>query len=257
MRQAWPTGMADRDTVGRDTYEIDLGDLAVAYRLRPMSSGARDRALLSAEGCTGWLLDVGGGAGSHAAVWAADGGQAIVADLSPVMLAHAGHQAGVRLVQAEAQRLPLRGATCGLAYFHLSIHYGSWRRSIDEAFRVVAPGGRIEVWTIAPEAMSRSSLGRWFPKVIEIDRTRFPEPGDIARRCESRGASVAVSTVIEPITRRVGDWKEAVRGRFVSTLQLLDGNEIDEGLAAFSREFPDEESEYRYQMELTRISTVV
>jgi len=240
---------------------VDLDHLADAYRLRPMSAHARGRSIVSAQGCTGWLLDVGGGSGSHAATWMdamrADDIHPVVVDPSPAMLGNAIGDPGLALVRAEAQRLPLRDSTCGLAYFHLSIHYGDWPTAIDEAFRVVAPGGRIEVWTIAPAAIERSSLGRWFPRVIEIDTARFPDPADIARHCESRGGAVSVSSVNEPIARRAGDWREAVRGRFVSTLQFLDDEQIEVGLAKFTEEFPDEESEYPYHLELTRISTVV
>jgi hypothetical protein len=237
--------------------EIDLDRLADAYRLRPMSVHARDRAVTSARGCSGWLLDIGGGAGQHAAAWRAGGIHPVVVDPSTAMLERASEHIGVSLIRAESERLPFRDGECGLAYFHLSIHYGDWKQAIDEAFRVVGSGGRIEVWTIAPSAIERSSLGRWFPRVIEIDTARFPDPGDIAYHCASLGGTVGTEVSAEPISRRVADWRDAVRGRFVSTLQLLDDDEIEEGLADFASEFPDEESEYPYHLELTRISTVV
>jgi len=242
------------------TY-IDLDRLADAYRLRPMSAHAHNRALAAAQGCGGWLLDIGGGAGLHGATWKQELTEhevrPVIIDPSPAMLAQAGRITGLGLVMAEAQRLPMSDNTCGLAYFHMSIHYGEWPKAVDEALRVVAPGGRVEVWTIAPAAIERSSLGRWFPRVVEIDTARFPEPVDIAGHCVSRGGTVSVSSVTEPIVRRAGDWTEAVRGRFVSTLQLLGDEEIEAGLAEFAAEFPDEDAEYAYSMELTRISTVV
>ncbi len=190
-------------------------------------------------------------------MWSEDGQHPVVVDLSSRMLGRTVDRARLGLVRAESQRLPFQNDSCGLAYFHLSIHYGSWEMAIDEAFRVVVPGGRVVVWTIAPAAMEHSSLGRWFPKVVEIDSARFPDPGAIASRCVSLGGSTEVSITNEPISRRAGDWREAVRGRFVSTLQLLDDREIDEGLARFTSEFPDDDSEYHYELELTRISTVV
>ncbi len=238
-------------------FEIDLDRLAEAYRLRPMSRHARERAVLSARGCTGWMLDIGGGGGDHAATWCEHGQQPIVVDPSSGMLRRAGNRAGLGIVKAESRRLPFQEDSCSLAYFHLSIHYGNWRDAIDEAFRVVAPRGRIEVWTINPAAIEHSSLGRWFPKVVEIDTARFPDPADIVDHCTSRSGSVGMSVTTEPRARRVGDWCEAVRSRFVSTLQLLDDEEIDDGLARFAVEYPDVDAEYSYELELTRVSIVV
>lgn len=237
--------------------DIDLERLADSYHLRPMSSDAHARATAAADGCSGWLLDIGGGTGSHAATWRGWGRLPVVVDSSPAMLEQARQNEGLTVVQARSQRLPLENDVAALAYFHLSIHYGDWKAALDEAFRVVAPGGRIEVWTIAPDAIERSSLGRWFPRVIEIDTERFPDPRQIAERCRANGSSAEMSRTGESIVRSAREWERAVRGRFVSTLQLLDDTEIDEGLARFAAECPNPESLYRYELELTRVGTVV
>lgn len=237
--------------------DIDLDRLADAYRLRPMSHQARQRAVMSARGCRGWLLDIGGGPGRHAATWNEPSQHPVVVDPSSGMLGSAAQHAGLELVRAESRRLPFRSHSCALAYFHLSIHYGDWSAAIDEALRVVEHGGRIEVWTIPPDAMERSSLGRWFPRVVEIDTARFPDPVDIAEYGVSQGGSARISEMSEPIVRTVGDWQNAVRGRFVSTLQLLDDDEIDAGLDRFRSEFPDDDGRYCYELELARISIVV
>lgn len=237
--------------------DIDLDQLADAYRLRPMSDAARLRAMASAEGCRGWLLDIGGGRGHHAAVWSADGRTAIVVDPSPGMAARARLRAGLYVVRAHSQSLPFRDRTAGLCYFHLSIHYGDWERSVGEALRVTRSGGRIEIFTMGRDAIERSSLARWFPRVAEIDTERFPDPDEVAERCASGGGSVAVSHETESIERSSGAWVDAVEGRFVSTLQLLDEQEIADGVSRFAAEYPDRDTPYRYELMLTRISTVV
>jgi SAM-dependent methyltransferase len=237
--------------------EIDLDHLADAYRLRPMSDAARERAVVSARGCSGVLLDVGGGNGGHAAAWRGSDRFPIVVDPSSAMLEGARRDRGINVVRARSQNLPLNDDLASLAYFHLSIHYGDWVAALDEAFRVVAPGGRIEIWTMSHEAIRRSSLGRWFPRIVEIDSARFPDPELLAVRCSTSGSAVAVTAVSEPIVRRAGEWAEAVRGRFVSTLQLLTDSEIDEGLNRFLVEHPDADEPYSYELRLTRISTVV
>lgn len=237
--------------------EIDLDHLADAYRLRPMSDAARERAVTSAKHCSGVLLDVGGGHGSHAAEWRGDGRHPIVIDPSFPMLEGAARRYGVGVVQARSQRMPLKDDVASLAYFHLSIHYGDWEAALDEAFRVVAPGGRVEIWTMSHEAIQRSSLGRWFPSVVEIDTERFPDPELLVERCLASGTSTAATEVDEPIVRRATEWADAVRGRFVSTLQLLDDAEIASGLARFAVAYPNPDDLYRYELRLTRITTVV
>ena len=237
--------------------DIDLDHLGAAYSLRPMSEAARSRAILSAEDRLGVLLDIGGGTGGHAASWRGPMRFPVVIDPSLVMLAGASQQQGVAVVQARSQHVPFADDVAGLAYFHLSIHYDDWRAAIEEANRVVVPGGRIEIWTMAHDAIERSSLGRWFPRIIGIDIERFPDPEAIAEFCRSRGSCVEVTTSSEPIVRKSEDWAKAVRGRFVSTLQLLDDDEIDEGLARFRAEYPNPDSLYRYALRLTRISIIV
>jgi ubiquinone/menaquinone biosynthesis C-methylase UbiE len=237
--------------------EIDLDHLAHAYRLRPMSDEARSRALTSSIGCSGYLLDIGGGTGDHAATWLGDDQFPVVIDPSSGMLEKARRHRTVAVAQARSQNLPVRDGAAALAYFHLSIHYGDWEMAIDEAFRVVGAGGRIEVWTMGPEAIARSSLGQWFPDVVGIDTERFPNPELIAQRCRDAGSSVELIETSEPIEQPVGEWTEAVRGRFVSTLQYLDDREIDDGLARFTAKHPDPDSLYKYELGLTRISTIV
>ena len=237
--------------------DIDFDELADAYRLRPMSNAARSRAEVSSNGCQGLLLDIGGGCGDHAAVWVGARRFPVVVDPAPAMLLQASHHDGVAVVGATAQALPFRDDVAALAYFHLSIHYGDWRRSIAEARRVTRPGGRIEIWTMDRRAIARSSLGRWFPRVVEIDQERFPDPADLAGRLASHGRHVEISATREPIDRSAGDWADAVRARFVSTLQLLDDVEIAEGLARFAAVYPQPGSRYRYDLELTRISATV
>lgn len=236
--------------------DIDLNRLAAGYRLRPMSNAAKDRARASAMGCSGWLLDIGGGTGDHAAMWRGDGRQPVVVDPSSSMVAKSALHRAVDVVRARAQHLPFQDRTVGLAYFHLSIHYGDWRIALEEALRVTRPGGRIEIWTIDPRVIEHSSLARWFPGVIEIDSARFPDPDRLAELCSTGGRNVSVARTSESINRTAGEWIDAVRGGFVSTLQLIDDDEITEGLSRFAEAYPDRDAPYRYELALTRISTV-
>ncbi len=196
---------------------------------------------------------MGGGRGDHAAVWARRGLFAVVLDPAAGMLQAAARRAGVRAVGGSAQALPFRSGSFHLVYFHLSIHYGDWRLALEEAVRVLVPGGRVEVWTLGPEHHARSHLARWFPSVAEIDRRRFPGPGALASHLETLGCRVGVASRPEAVWRRAGDWVAAVRAGFVSTLQLLAAEEIEAGLRRFRREHPRDDEVVTYELGYVRV----
>ena len=236
---------------------VDLGRLAGAYRYRAEDTAA-ERAAAAAEAAglgPGMLaIDVGGGAGGHAAVFAARGARVLVVDRSPDM-ARAARHAGLRVVVGDGAALPVAGATADLVYFHLSIHHGPSERWLAEAARVARPGGLVWVWTLAPEHHRSSFLARWFPSVAEIDEKRFPDPADLAvlmRRCGL--ASPEQSRHTERVTRTAGSWVSAVRAGFVSTLHLLDRAELEAGLSAFTAAHPEAEAPVSYDLAFCRVS---
>ncbi len=237
--------------------EVDLEALAVAYRFRPITSRASDRALSAASRVLDPLLDIGGGNGSHAAGWAANGRQAIVVDLSAEMTRRAGAHRHLDVVRADAHSLPFSDRSVGLAYFHMSIHYGDWRVTLDEAVRVVRGGGAIDIWTFSPHDIERSSLAKWFPTVAEVDVVRFPEPVDLAKHLSTIGTEVVVETSSEWYERTAKHWIESVRARFVSTLQFVPPAEIEDGLERFSRAYPNDDDVYRSEAKFTRVRCVV
>jgi len=232
---------------------IDFDDLARGYTHRPPTDAAIGRAEGAAVGQYGVLLDVGGGTGAHAALWRGEGRTPIVVDPSPAMCARAAAHRGVEVVCGRSQELPFRDACAGLAYFHLSIHYGSFIEAIDEARRVTRPGGRIEIWTFAPESMRSSALATWFPRIGELDAARFPSIEAVAERLTDCAVGAEVVPMPEHVERSAGSWEKAVRHRFVSTLQLLSESEIDEGLRRFRSSHPNPDDVYRYTIEFVRI----
>jgi len=232
---------------------IDLDDLARGYSHRPPTDAAIGRAKSAAIGQHGVLLDVGGGRGAHAALWRGEGRIPIVVDPSPAMCARAAAHRGVEVVCGRSQQLPFHDACAGLAYFHLSIHYGSFIEAIDEACRVTRPGGRVEIWTFEPDNMQASALATWFPRIGDLDASRFPSIEAVVERFTDRGGDVEVASMPEHVERSAGSWEKAVRHRFVSTLQLLTEAEIDEGLGRFRSSYPDPDDVYRYTIDFVRI----
>lgn len=237
--------------------EVDLDALARGYAYRPISAAATRRAARAAQVSLDPLLDIGGGTGAHAAVWAAAGRRAVVIDASREMAIRANTNPHLGVVLGDGQALPFVNDSFGLAYFHMSVHYGDWRRTLPEAVRCVRPGGRIEIWTFAPSEMGRTSLGRWFPTVVGVDRVRFPDPKLLAALLGESCRSVRVAAEVELIERTAHSWIEAVRGRFVSTLQLVPDDELESGIAAFRRAYPNDGDIYRYEARYTSVTCVV
>jgi SAM-dependent methyltransferase len=239
--------------------EVDLERLAAGYRHRPASRAALRRAAVEASaaglGPGTVALDVGGGRGEHAAVFAAAGAAAVVLDRSGTMAAAAGRRPGVAAVVGDARHMPFHEAVAALVYFHVSLHYGGWEAMLAEAARVARPGGSVVVWTFSAEHFDASFPARWFPSVPRIDRERFPAPQEVAGRLAGLGlADVTVTAEPEAVERRAGDWAAAAAAGFISTLQLLPPGELAGGLARFREAFPDPDERLRYVLDYRRIA---
>ena len=237
---------------------MDLTRLAAGYRHRLPTDASLRRAAGAVAGLEhgAVALDVGGGPGRHAAVWARAGVRAVVLDPSLDMLSAAATRAGVLTVAGVSQAMPFRPAAFDLVAFHLSIHYGSWRDALGETLRVLRPGGVCKIWTLGPRHHTSSMLARWFPIVAGIDASRFPEPADVMTYLESTCRNVEHEVEIEQVVRSAGQWERAVRARFVSTLQLVDDAEIERGLRDFRNAHPDAGQQVAYELRFDRIVAV-
>jgi ubiquinone/menaquinone biosynthesis C-methylase UbiE len=200
-------------------------------------------------------VDVGGGRGDHAAEFARTGARALVVDRSPEMVAAAVDHPGVTGIVGDGRRLPVVEAAADLVYFHVSLQYGGWEQMLDEAVRVLGPGGRVAVWTFAPGHFERSFLAMWFPSVAAIDAARFPAPDAVASRLIRAGCvDVDITAETEVIERTVRSWETAAAARFVSTLQMLPAGELEVGLARFRSEHPDSDAVLCYELSYRRVA---
>lgn len=217
-----------------------------------MSQAALGRAARTGEWAalsTGSVaVDVGGGRGDHAAVFAATGARAVVVDRSPAM-ARAACDRGMAAVVGDGRRLPLGDGVADLVYFHVSLHYGGWEGMLGEACRVTRPGGMVAAWTFAADHFRHSMLARWFPSIVPLDEARFPHPDLLQARMWALGLQeVHQVAETETVSRSVGDWETAVRAGFVSTLQLLPPGELESGLARLRAEHPDPAEALHYRL---------
>jgi SAM-dependent methyltransferase len=146
------------------------------------------------------------------------------------------------VVGGVGQALPFADDSFDMAYFHLSLHYGDWQEALTETVRIVRPGGKLWIWTFSRGYLETSFTSRWFPSVTGYDLARFPEVDEVAAHLTaSRVESIEIGTVTEQVERSVSSWEEAFRARFVSTLQLIDEDELETGIQRFLGEHPQPE----------------
>lgn len=188
------------------------------------------------------VLDVGCGTGkllaalverAHARAWGVDASEEMLG------VARAGLAAGVGLKLGRAEALPFRDGWFERVTMSLVVHLVDRSRAFAEAGRVLGDDGRIAIATFAPEHFDTYWLNPWFPSIAALDRARFPT-GDELRdelRCAGLGrVSVVSVTSVEEIDRETA--LERVRGRHISTFDLLSDREIAQGTRRAEAELP-------------------
>lgn len=147
---------------------------------------------------------------------------------------------GVNAKRASAETLPFKEGWFDRALLVLVIHVLDRPRVFAELHRVLAVDGRIAVATFDQAQFDDYYLNTYFPSLEGIDRARFPTREALTAEL----ADVGFSSRMIPLHQRTTisrDWVlERVRGRFISTLLLLDDEEYAEGLARAERELPEQ-----------------
>lgn len=189
------------------------------------------------------MLEVGCGTGRLAAALAERGARVWGVDPSTDMLAQARAAAGKRVgfKQGRAEALPFKDGWFERAVLRLVVHLVDRERALPELARVVAPGGRAAIATFVPEHFEHYWLTAVFPQIAEIDRARFPEPATLAAELGDAGFDpVRARTLTQRVRLSRDDALERIRGRYISTLRLLDEETVAAGLVRAERELPEE-----------------
>jgi SAM-dependent methyltransferase len=153
--------------------------------------------------------------------------------------ASAGSAVGLKLGRAEA--LPFKDGWFERAVLRLVVHLVDRSRALPELARVLAPAGRAAIATFVPEHFERYWLTAVFPEIAELDLARFPTPARLASELGEAGfESVRTRTLTQRIRLSREDALERIRGRYISTLRLLDDDTVAAGLARAERELPEE-----------------
>jgi len=189
------------------------------------------------------VLDVGCGTGSLAVVLAEQYACKVWGvDASPEMLevARAKVPEGVGLKLGRAEELPFKDGWFERVAATLAVHLWDRPRAFGEIARVLAPGGRFALASFNPAHFTGYYLNSYFPSILEIDTARFAPAEVLVAELVEAGFE---DTRTASLTQQFSIGREAalarIRGRHISTFQLIPDEEYEEGAARAERELPN------------------
>jgi ubiquinone/menaquinone biosynthesis C-methylase UbiE len=188
------------------------------------------------------VLDIGCGTGTLAA-WLTDRAAARVwgVDPSPEMLAVARGKVpdGVGLKEGRAEALPFKDGWFERVVMMLVFHHVDGAAALEEIHRVLGEDGRLVIGTFAPAQFDDYYLAPFFPSIPLIDRARFETPDQVVALLEAAGfADIETHGLEQHVSLSRETVLARVRGKHISTFQLVAEGEYTEGLARAERELP-------------------
>jgi ubiquinone/menaquinone biosynthesis C-methylase UbiE len=189
------------------------------------------------------VLDVGCGTGRLSVALAGRAGAKVWGvDASPEMLAVARAKAppGAAFKEARAESLPFKDGWFERVVLWLVVHLVDRGAAHVEARRVLAPGGRVAVVSFDPSHFDSYWLNEYMPSLEEIDRARFPTGEELVSELTSAGfVDVETVRIDQRATLTRADALLKLRAQHISTLQLVDRDEYERGVAEAERTLPD------------------
>lgn len=183
------------------------------------------------------VLDVGCGTGRVAAELQERGNRVWGIDPAPEMVAEA-KKRGVNAKVARAEQLPFKDGWFERAVLWLTVHLLDRPQSFAELRRVLAPEGLALIATFDPSHFDRFWLNEIFPSLERIDRDRFPTEEQLTQELVANGFEPRVVRLSQRAEIGREAALERIRGRYISTLELLSEAEYRAGLERAERELP-------------------
>jgi SAM-dependent methyltransferase len=181
------------------------------------------------------IVDVGSGTGVFAAAMARWFGVEVIGVepaagmRSVARREHAHHR--VAYVGGDAQRLPLRDASCDVAWLSTVIHHiPDLRMAAAEVARVLRPNGAALIRSSFPGRHDGITLFRYFPGAARI-ASSFPTVEETAAAFGEAGFALSRIESVQQVTApSLAAAVERVRLRADTTLRLLSDEEFADGL---------------------------
>ena len=179
---------------GRDNFSFFAPGYDAFAHLAGLRPAEELRAAFTRLHARGPLLDAGGGTGALTEAVLPALGQgpdsaapaATVLDPSEGMLRLA-RRRGLEAVRGGAEAMPFPDASFGTVLFADALHHvHPARRALDEAARVLRPGGALAVLDFDVRSTLRGRLFALFERLF-IDRSEFFAPDELERELAARG----------------------------------------------------------------------
>ena len=168
-------------------------------------------------------------------------------DASPEMLEVARTRpnvAGLKLGTAE--QLPFKDGWFERATMWLVAHLLDRPRAFAEARRVLTADGRFAVATFDPSYFDAFWLNELFPSMEAADRERFSTAAELEAQLREAGFEPRLLRLSQRGSLARADALERIRGKHISTFDLISDEEYEDGLSRAERELP-EQVDYRVE----------
>jgi SAM-dependent methyltransferase len=195
---------------------------------------------LAAETAPYNVLELGCGTGNNTALFRQSIPCRLTAlDLSSGMLKRArAKDTGAAFVLASAFHLPFQADAFGMAFGVYVLHYlRPLEEALSECRRALRPGAPVFFVTAPLEFIDAHPMNRYFPSFAAIERGRFLPEEDLRRAMTAAGfVDVRLRLATAPPRPIDAAYLERVRGKHLSTFDLMRPQEYEQGLAQLERD---------------------